>query len=334
MWKVLPPPYKEEDLYTIRHAPVGTYKFPDNLGKGLAYRTFQIIGKPAVEEATANLGWTTVTVKHQKGNNYEIKFGQNSEANVGKREETIGMGQGQIPIEVADAAKAEGISPTELREKVKSGEDISKYTQTQEGIVKQDGIDNYQDYVQNVPASKRTHPELEYPPSEELHKTLLPEFSTGRVKVYSVSAPYIRSKYVDTSIGDRDGIDFTQGGNNRVYFRMIPRNEVWVDEDLHGVDRDATILHELKEYRTMSKGKDYGIAHEDYANPAETEARKNPDMVDAMLAEELAKYPVKPRKRYNDNSADYAEETPRPKKKSQHGSTNTYLGMELLPVQI
>ena len=53
-----------------------------------------------------------------------------------------------------------------------------------------------------------------------------------------------------------------------------------------------------------------------------------------MLAEELAKYPVKPRKRYNDNSADYAEETPRPKKKSQHGSTNTYLGMELLPVQI
>ena len=158
MWKVLPPPYKEEDLYTIRHAPVGAYKFPDNLGKGLAYRTFQIIGKPAVDEATANLGWTTVTVKHQKGNNYEIKFGQNSEANVGKREETIGMGQGQIPIEVADAAKAEGISPTELREKVKSGEDISKYTQTQEGIVKQDGIDNYQDYVQNVPASKRTHP--------------------------------------------------------------------------------------------------------------------------------------------------------------------------------
>jgi hypothetical protein len=331
MWKVLPPPYHAEDLYTVRQAPIGAYKFPDNLGKGLAYRTFQIIGKPAVDEATADIGWTTVTVKHQKGNNYEIKFGQNSEANVGKREETIGMGVGQIPIEVAEAAKAEGISPTELREKVKSGEDISKY---QPQIEEHPEPMDYQDYVQKVPASKRTHPELEWPPSEELHKELLPEFSTGKVKVYSVSAPYIRSKYVDTSIGDRNGIDWTQGGNGRVYFRLQPQNEIWVDENLHGVDREATILHELKEYRVMSKGKDYDVAHENYANPVEVEARKNPDLIDEMLRDELAKYPITPRKRYNyNNEGDYSQEESKPRQKARNNG-NTYLGMELLPVQV
>jgi hypothetical protein len=157
---------------------------------------------------------------------------------------------------------------------------------------------------------------------------LIPELSTGKIKVYSVNAPYIREKYVDTSIGDRDGIDFTQGGNPRVYWRLIPQNERWVDENLHGVDRDATILHEVVEPNAMAKGVDYDTAHEYYANPAETEARRNPDIISEMLREELAKHPATPRKRYSDN---YAEEE---RRKPQYRSNNTYLGMELLPVQV
>jgi hypothetical protein len=193
---------------------------------------------------------------------------------------------------------------------------------------------DYQEYIEKVPRTKYSHPELEYPPSEGLEKKLIPELSTGKIKVYSVNVPYIRTKYAGESIGDREGQDFVLAGHNRVYFRLIPKNEVWYDNTLKGVDRDATVLHEFKELRTMKKGVDYSDAHNDYANPMEIEARKNPDLIDAMLAEELTKHSVTPRKRYNDNSADYAEETPRPKKKSQHGSTNTYLGMELLPVQI
>ena len=51
-----------------------------------------------------------------------------------------------------------------------------------------------------------------------------------------------------------------------------------------------------------------------------------------MLAEELAKYPVTPRKRYDNYDNNY-EEAPR-KKKPQYRNTNSYMGMELLPVQV
>jgi hypothetical protein len=312
-------------MYTIRHTPIGAYKFPDNLGKGLAYRTFQIIGKPDVEEATANIGWTTVTVKHQKGNNYDIKFGQNSEANVGERGQTIGMGEGQIPIEVAETAKREGVSASELREKVKSGQDISEY---QPEMKEHPEPMDYQEYIEKVPKAKYSHPELEYPPSPELNKKLIPELSTGKIKVYAVNVPYLRSKYAGISIGDRQGQDFVLAGHNRVYFRLIPKDEIWYDSTLQGVDRDATVLHEFKELRTMKKGVDYSDAHGDYANPVEIEARKNPEIIDDLLAEELAKYPVKPPRRYNENY----EEKPRTKKKVKNG--DTYLGMELLPAQV
>lgn len=68
-------------------------------------------------------------------------------------------------------------------------------------------------------------------------------------------------------------IDFTCGGHHLVYPWYIPAGEVWIDNALGGLDRTATILHEMVELNLMArKGWSYDRAH-DAASTAEAPFR-------------------------------------------------------------
>ena len=71
---------------------------------------------------------------------------------------------------------------------------------------------------------------------------------------------------------------------------LMPRNEIWVEKSLTGLDRKATILHEMAERREMEGGMDYSDAHNDYANPPEIVARTNPNLIDKLIADEMGRY--------------------------------------------
>lgn len=72
--------------------------------------------------------------------------------------------------------------------------------------------------------------------------------------IYLVSGEQVRNK---------TDIDFTAGGSEAAYPGYIPRNEIWLDDALHVLDRIATIFHEIVERNLMLYGGlDYDRAHE------------------------------------------------------------------------
>lgn len=69
-------------------------------------------------------------------------------------------------------------------------------------------------------------------------------------------------------------VDFVNGGNEAVYPNFIPRDEIWIDDAQHALDRTATTLHELIERDLMlHHGMDYDTAH-DRANVYERAFRR------------------------------------------------------------
>ena len=113
MYKLLPPPYKQEDFFTMRDIPPG-YNDEGFTGKGSAYKSLQIIGGlPPNNIENIDLGWARININIEGGKPV-IEYVQDEEANVGVRSQTIGMGKGQISVEEWDKAKAEGISKAEL----------------------------------------------------------------------------------------------------------------------------------------------------------------------------------------------------------------------------
>jgi len=79
----------------------------------------------------------------------------------------------------------------------------------------------------------------------------------GRVAglaIYLVSGEAVRNQ-ID--------IDFTQGGNEAIYPTYVPRGEIWVDDAMGGLDRTATVVHEMVERDLMLRyGWSYDDAHE------------------------------------------------------------------------
>lgn len=65
----------------------------------------------------------------------------------------------------------------------------------------------------------------------------------GDVKVYLVDGKRVRGRYTK---------DFVQGGHCFVY-HFIPRNEIWIDDDIKPEERSAVILHELTERNLMGR---------------------------------------------------------------------------------
>ena len=89
--------------------------------------------------------------------------------------------------------------------------------------------------------------------------------SINGLTVYLVSGEQVRNK---------TDIDFTAGGSEAAYPGYIPRNEIWLDDALHVLDRIATIFHEIVERNLMLyRGVDYDKAH-DIACKRELEFRK------------------------------------------------------------
>jgi hypothetical protein len=83
--------------------------------------------------------------------------------------------------------------------------------------------------------------------------------------IYLVSGEQVRNK---------TDIDFTAGGSEAAYPGYIPRNEIWLDDALHVLDRIATIFHEIVERNLMLYGGvDYERAH-DIACKREIEFRR------------------------------------------------------------
>lgn len=105
-WRVLPPPYKQEDFFAMASAPPGIYKYAT--GKGSARKTLQVIGGPPTGTAEVDLGWARIRLTPDNKGEVSIQYLQDSDANTGKREFTVGMGAGQIPIEVWREGKAQG----------------------------------------------------------------------------------------------------------------------------------------------------------------------------------------------------------------------------------
>jgi hypothetical protein len=259
---VLPPPYKDEDKFVLRYRPPGATKYAT--GKGSMYRTLEIIGTPPAKDVDVNIGWAQVHIS--KTGKLSVVAGEG--ANIGKREETIGMGEGQIPIEVAKVAKQEGISKEELIE-----------------TKKETGEYGVEDLIEEEQPQEVQTTQIRGESSNELNKVLLNKYTNG-LKVYTVNGQYVR---------DNLDIDFTQGGHYKVY-PFIPENEIWIDDILRDNDRDSTKLHEIAEVASMpSKGfvgkdEEYETAHNDVANVIERQARANPEELPEMIGKAIATY--------------------------------------------
>ncbi len=107
MWKVLPPPYSQEDMFTIRQTPPGA---TDN-GMGSVFDTIQVIGGILTQEVNISLGHVNIHISpNPNGGTLSITFSQGKKSNIDQRSRTVGMGIGQIPLEKWYKAKAQGIT--------------------------------------------------------------------------------------------------------------------------------------------------------------------------------------------------------------------------------
>lgn len=82
------------------------------------------------------------------------------------------------------------------------------------------------------------------------------------LKVKLVDGAKVRSRHVD----------FVAGGHHLRY-RWIPAGQVWIEKNLKGCDREATLIHELSEHGDMKRGLNYEAAH-DRANALERRWRR------------------------------------------------------------
>jgi hypothetical protein len=112
---------------------------------------------------------------------------------------------------------------------------------------------------------------------KNIHKRLLKQYS-GEVHVWIVKGELVRDLYF---------IDFTEGGHDKVY-HFVPKNEVWLDDDLGPGERKFVLLHELHERHLMSLGWPYAKAHRS-ASKIEYHCRAHPLEMEANLRLEITK---------------------------------------------
>ena len=73
----------------------------------------------------------------------------------------------------------------------------------------------------------------------------------------------LRVYLVDSNAARKLHGDFTGGGHSRVYAEFIKKPyEVWIAEELFGIERDLYTLHELNEFTLMGGGMGYDEAHD------------------------------------------------------------------------
>ncbi len=110
---------------------------------------------------------------------------------------------------------------------------------------------------------------------KRIHLNLIKKYS-HKIKVWIVKGSLVRGYFF---------IDFTEGGHDLIY-NFIPKNEVWIDDDLNPKERGFVILHEIHERNLMKEGKSYESAHNS-ASKIEHHCRKNPKLLAKKIKEEL-----------------------------------------------
>jgi len=125
-----------------------------------------------------------------------------------------------------------------------------------------------------------------------VHKELLAEH--GELKIWLVDGELVRS-FIQVS--------FTEGGHDKVY-SFVPENEIWIDDDLNPEERKFVLLHEMYERNLMFRNWSYYVEEEQQlkhrrgnrfksahtaASALELMCRKNPELLDEKLAEEIEK---------------------------------------------
>lgn len=111
-----------------------------------------------------------------------------------------------------------------------------------------------------------------------IHKQLLKEYSK-HIKIWIVDGEAVRGLFFN---------NFTQGGHGYVY-NFIPKDEIWIDDDIGRNEIPLVLLHELHERRLMQKKKlDYDTAHI-RSSKIEYYCRQHPKMLDKKLKKEIDK---------------------------------------------
>jgi len=111
---------------------------------------------------------------------------------------------------------------------------------------------------------------------KKIHKKLFREY--GRLKVWIVNGELVRDFF---------DIYYTGGGHDKFY-DFIPKNEIWIDDDIVKEERKFILLHEIHERNLMAKGMHYHKAHFS-ATEVEDFARQHPKKVDSLIRNELVK---------------------------------------------
>jgi hypothetical protein len=70
---------------------------------------------------------------------------------------------------------------------------------------------------------------------------------------------YAKMMFVE-SVNDQYSVDFKEGGH-WLACNYIPKNEVWLNNEIEPTDRKYILARELFEIGQMSQGIDYDIAH-------------------------------------------------------------------------
>ncbi|MFH1656360.1 MAG: hypothetical protein ABH956_01135 [Candidatus Nealsonbacteria bacterium] len=112
---------------------------------------------------------------------------------------------------------------------------------------------------------------------EKVHKDLMQTY-TKKVKVWVVKGKLVRDFF---------DINFAGGTHDKVDF-FVPKDEVWVSDDISSRERKFILFHEIYERGLMAKGKDYFSAHKS-ATKLEDYYRHNPKGIIKALKKEIEK---------------------------------------------
>jgi len=109
-----------------------------------------------------------------------------------------------------------------------------------------------------------------------IHKKLLKEFSTEKIKVWVIDGEAVRNLFF---------LDFTEGGHEFVY-PFVPKEEVWIDNDVGKDEIKFVLLHEMHERKLMKGGMKYDDAHKS-SSEIEYYCRKHLKELDKNLKKEI-----------------------------------------------
>lgn len=111
-----------------------------------------------------------------------------------------------------------------------------------------------------------------------IHKKILKEFSTEKIRVWIVDGEAVRNLFF---------LDFTEGGHEFVY-SFVPKDEVWIDDDIGKDEIKFVLLHEMHERKLMEGGMKYDPAHKS-SSEIEYYCRKHLKELDKNLKKEIKK---------------------------------------------